>query len=71
VRETKVGTPVTTSNGDDAQLGDDDGGTDSSSNFLGGFNTETNVTFRITDDDNSLESGSLTSTGLLLDGLDL
>ena len=71
VRQTKVGTPVTTSYGDNTELGDDDGGTDSSSNFLGGLDTETNVTLGVTDDDNGLESGSLTGTGLLLDGLDL
>lgn len=71
VRLAEVGTPETTSNGDDAQLGDDDGGTDSSSDFLGGLDTETDVALGIANNDNSLESGSLTGTGLLLDGLDL
>lgn len=71
VRSTEVGTPVTSSDGDDAQLGNDDGGTDSGSDFLGGLDSETDVTLGVTNDDDGLESGSLTGTGLLLDGLDL
>jgi hypothetical protein len=71
VRSTKVGTPVASSDGDDAQLGDDDGGADSSGNFLRRLDTETNVAFRVTNDDNGLKACSLTGTGLLLDGLDL
>lgn len=69
--KTEVGTPETTTDGDDAQLGNDDGGTDGSSDFLGGLDTETDVAVRVTNDDNGLESGTLTGTGLLLDGLDL
>ena len=68
---TEVGTPVTTTDGDDAELSDDDGSADSSSDFLGGLDTETDVALGITNDDNGLESGALTGTGLLLDGLDL
>jgi hypothetical protein len=71
VRETEVGAPVTASDGDDAELGDDDGGTDSSRDFLGGLDAETDVALRITDDDDSLEAGTLTGAGLLLDRLDL
>ena len=71
MRLTKVGTPVTSSDGDDTELGDDDGSSDSGSNFLGGLDTETDVTLGVTNDNNGLESGSLTGTGLLLDGLDL
>jgi hypothetical protein len=71
VRLTKVGTPVTTSNGDDGQLGDNDSSSDSSGDFLGSLDTETDVALGVTNDDNGLESGSLTGTGLLLDGLDL
>ena len=71
VRKTKVGTPVTSSDGKDAQLGDDDGGTDSSSDFLGGLDSKTDVPLRITNDHNGLESSTLTGTGLLLDRLDL
>ena len=71
VGETKVGTPVTAADGDDAQLGDDDGGADSSSDFLGGLNAETDVALGVANDDDSLETGPLTGTGLLLNGLDL
>lgn len=71
VGETEVGAPVTTTNGDDAELGDDDGSADSSSDFLGGLDTETDVALGVTDDDDGLEAGTLTGTGLLLDGLDL
>lgn len=69
--ETEVGAPVTTTDGDDAELGDDDGGTDGSSDFLGGLDTETDVALGVTNDDDGLEPGALTGTGLLLDGLDL
>jgi hypothetical protein len=71
VRLTEVGTPVTATNGDDAELSDDDSGTDGGSNLLGGLDTETDVALRVTNDDNGLETGTLTGTGLLLDGLDL
>ena len=71
VGRTKVGTPVTTTDGDDAQLGDDDGGADSGSDFFGSLDTETDVTLRVANDDDGLEARALTGTGLLLDGLDL
>ena len=71
MRNTKVGTPVTSSDGQDAQLSNDDGSSNSSSNLLGGLDSETDVTLRITNDHNGLETGTLTGTGLLLDRLDL
>ena len=71
VRLTKVGAPVTATDGDDVKLGDDDGGADGGSDFLGGLDTETDVAVGVTDEDDSLEAGTLTGTGLLLDGLDL
>jgi hypothetical protein len=71
VRLTKVGAPVTTTDGDNSELGNDDGGADGGSNFLGGLDTETDVTGGVTNDDDGLEAGTLTGTGLLLDGLDL
>ena len=71
VRVTKVGTPVTTTDWHNRELGDDDGSADSSCDFLGGFDTETNVSLAVTNDDDGLESGTLTGTGLLLDWLDL
>lgn len=71
VRLTKVGTPVTATDGDNVELGDDDGGTDGGSDFLGGLDTETDVAVGVTNEDDGLEAGALTGTGLLLDGLDL
>lgn len=71
VRLTKVGTPVTATDGENSELGNDDGGTDGGSDFLGGLDSETDVALRVTDDNDGLETGTLTGTGLLLDGLDL
>lgn len=71
VRLTEVGTPVTSPDGQNAELGNDNGGTDRSRDFLGGLDAETNVALGVTDDDDGLEPGALTGTGLLLDGLDL
>lgn len=71
MRLTKVGAPVTATDGENSELGDGDGGTDSGGNFLGGLDTETDVTFGVTDEDDGLETGALTGTGLLLNGLDL
>jgi hypothetical protein len=59
VRLTKVGAPVSATDGDDVELGDDDGGADGGSDFLGGLDTETDVAVGVT------------GTGLLLDRLDL
>lgn len=71
VRFTKVGAPVAAADGDDGELRDDDGGANGSGDFLGGLDAETDVALGVTDDDNGLETGALTGTGLLLDGLDL
>lgn len=68
---TEVGTPVTSPDGNDGELGNDDGGADGRSDFLGGLDTKTNVALGVTDEDDGLEAGALTGTGLLLDGLDL
>lgn len=71
MRLTEGGTPVTSSDGQNTQLRDDDGGADGSGDFLGGLDSETDVTLGVSDDDDGLEPGSLTGTGLLLHGLDL
>lgn len=71
VRSTQVGTPVTSSDWNDGQLGNDDSSLDGRGNLLGGLDTQTNVTVGVTNDDNSLHSGSLTGSGLLLDRSDL
>lgn len=71
MRLSEVGAPVSSPDGNDGELGDDDGSADSGGNFLGGLDSETNVALRITDNNDGLEAGTLTGTGLLLDGLDL
>jgi len=71
VRSTKVGSPVSATDWDNGELGNDDGGADGGCDFLGGLDAETDVSLRVTDDDNGLETGTLTSAGLLLDWLDL
>lgn len=71
MRLTEVGTPVTTANGQNAELGNDDSSANGGSDFLGGLDSETDVALTVTDDDNGLETGTLTGTGLLLDRLDL
>lgn len=64
-------TPVTTTDGDKVELGNDESALNGNLDFLGDLDTETDVTILITDNDNSLEAGSLTSLSLLLDGNDL
>jgi hypothetical protein len=71
VRLSEVGAPVSATDGDNVELGNDDGGTDGGSDFLGGLDTETDVAVGVTNEDDSLEAGTLTGTGLLLDRLDL
>jgi len=71
VGKTEVGAPVASPNGDDAQLGDDDGSSDGRGNFLGGLDAEADVTLRVANDHDGLEPRPLTGSGLLLDRLDL
>jgi hypothetical protein len=71
VRSTQVSTPVTSSDWHNGQLGDDDSGTDGSCDFLRGLDTETDVSLRVTNNHDGLESGTLTGTGLFLNWLDL
>uniref|UniRef100_A0A182MF71 Uncharacterized protein n=1 Tax=Anopheles culicifacies TaxID=139723 RepID=A0A182MF71_9DIPT len=68
---TDLVTPVATTHRDNGQLGQDDGTTDSGGHFLAALHTETDVTVAVTDGDERLEAGTLTSTRLLLDGHDL
>ena len=67
----KVGSPVSSTDWHDGEFGEDDGATDGGSDFLGALDPETDVAVAVTNDDKGLESGTLTGTGLLLDGLDL
>ena len=71
MRLTEVGTPVATTNRHHRELGDDDSSADSSSHFLRRLDSEPDVTFAVSDDHDSLESGTLTGTRLLLHWLDL
>lgn len=71
VRLTEVGAPVTAAHRDDAELGDDDGGADGGRDLLRGLDAETDVALGVANDDDGLETGALTGTGLLLDWLDL
>ena len=68
---TDLVTPETTSDGNDGKLSQDDGTADGGGNFLGALNTKTNVTVWVTNGDKGLEAGTLTGSGLLLDGHDL
>ena len=67
----KGGTPVSTTDRENRELGNDDGGADSSSDFLGGLDSETNMSFTVADNNDSLEPGTLAGTSLLLDGFNL
>ena len=71
VRKSELVTPVASSNWNQGQLCGDDTTLNSVGNFLGGLNTETNVSVFVTDGDEGLEAGSLTGRGLLLDGHNL
>ena len=67
----QVGTPVSSPNWENAQLGYDDGSSNGSSDFFRGLDTKTDVTLRVANDDDSLESCALTGAGLLLDRFNL
>jgi hypothetical protein len=71
VRLTQVRAPVTTSDWEDGELGDDDCGADGGRDFFGCLDTETDVAFRVADDDYGLETGTLTGAGLFLNRFDL
>lgn len=64
-------TPISTTNGQDTEFCDDDGGADGCCYFFRSLDAETDVTFRVSDYDDGLESCTLAGTGLFLDGLDL
>jgi hypothetical protein len=64
---TDSGTPVTSSNWDHSKFGIDKGTLDGNLDFFANLDTNTDVTISITNSANSLESGTLTGFGLLLD----
>merc|ERR1719350_2172026 len=66
MRATDFVTPETSSNWNDRQFCQDDGATDGGGHFLGTLDSKTNVTVVISDSNKSLESCTLSSTGLFL-----
>lgn len=64
---TDLVTPVASTDGDKSELSANEGTLDGNLDFLGELDTETDVTVVVTNDDDSLEAGTLTSLGLLLD----
>ena len=68
---TDLVSPVSTPDGDNGELGGDDGTADGVGDFLGALDTETNVAVGVTNGNEGLEAGALTGAGLLLHGHDL
>merc|ERR550537_342834 len=68
---TETRTPVSTTNRNSGKFGSDDGTSDGSGDFLGAFNTKSNVAVAITNNYESLEACTLTGGGLLLHRADL
>merc|ERR550525_2113966 len=64
-------TPEASSDGNNGELGQDDGSSDSSGHLFGALDTKTDMAVVVSDSYESLESSSLTSSGLLLDRHDL
>merc|ERR1719504_459316 len=64
-------TPVPTTHGDHVHLGIDDGTTHGGRHLLGRLHAETDVSVHVTHDNEGLEAGTLTGTGLLLNRHDL
>jgi len=71
VRKTDVLAPESTADRNKGDLGHDDGTADSGGNFSSGLESEANVSLFVTDSNESLEAGTLSSSGLLLDRHDL
>jgi len=64
-------TPVASSDWNEGKLGDDEGTLDGNLDLLGELYAKTDVAGVVTDDNDGLETGTLTGLGLLLDGNDL
>lgn len=64
-------TPITSPDRKNAELGDNDGSPDGSGDFLRRLDSQPDVSFRVADYHDSLESCTLTGTSLLLYGFDL
>lgn len=68
---TDLVTPESTTDGHDRKLGQDDGTADGGGHLLGALDAQTHVAVVVADSHESLEAGTLTGAGLLLDGHDL
>merc|ERR1719492_619277 len=68
---TDLVTPEASSDGNNGELGQDDGSSDGSGHLLGALDTKTDVAVVVSNSYESLESSSLPSSGLLLDRHDL
>merc|ERR1711956_209480 len=64
-------TPETTTHGNDGQFSHDDSSTDSSGNLFGAFNAKANMTIGVSNSNKSLETSTLSGTGLFLHRHDL
>ena len=67
---TDLGSPISSSDWDDVALSINESTLDGNLHFLGDLDTNTNVSLSVSASNDSLESGSLTGLGLLLDGED-
>lgn len=68
---TDLVTPVTSADWNEGKLGAHEGSLDGNLDFLGKLDSETDMAVVVTDNDDSLEAGSLTGLGLLLNRDDL
>ena len=68
---TDLVTPESSSDGNNGELGQDDGAANSGCYFLGALDAEADVAVRVADGDEGLEASALTGAGLLLDRHDL
>jgi len=64
---TDLVSPITSSDWDQRQFSNDQGTFDGDLDFLGYFDTESDVTVVVSNGNDGLESGSLTSLSLFLD----
>ncbi len=68
---TEIGAPVAPADGDDRELGEDDGTTDGGRDLLRALDPEADVPVRVADRDERLEARALAGARLLLHGHDL
>ena len=71
VRFADLVAPESPSDGNDGQLGEDDGASDGRGHLLAALDAQSDVSVGVADGHKSLESGALSGAGLLLHGHDL